>query len=52
MMLLSGAPYGPSQATTSAEEGLQTFTQILSLVEENYVEEVDSNDLGRLLSII
>jgi carboxyl-terminal processing protease len=45
MFLLSGTPYGPSQANATTEEGLQTFTQILSLVEDNYVEEVDSKVL-------
>ena len=46
MFLLSGRPYGPTGATTEGTDaGLQTFTQILSLVEDNYVEPVDSKDL-------
>ena len=44
--LLSGTPSGPSHATTAeARTGLKTFTEVLSLVEENYVDEVSSNDL-------
>lgn len=46
LLLLSGTPSGPSHATTQGTDtNLKTFAQILSLVEENYVDEVSSQDL-------
>jgi len=46
LFVLTGRPYGPALATTNdGDADLQTFTQILSLVEDNYVEPVDSKDL-------
>ena len=44
--LFAGRPAGPPQATTSDPDlSLRTFTQILSLVESNYVDEIPSRDL-------
>lgn len=46
LFLVSGRTATPPEATASTSEpDLKTFTQILSLVEENYVDEVPSRDL-------
>jgi len=48
MLVLSARSGGPPVAATTtpdADESLKTFTQILDLVETNYVDEVPSRDL-------
>jgi len=45
-LLATAQPAGPPEATTNeGDPTLRTFTQVLSLVEENYVDEVPSRDL-------
>jgi carboxyl-terminal processing protease len=45
-LILAARPAGPPAATTpDGDPSLKTFTQILSLVETNYVDEVPSRDL-------
>lgn len=46
VVVFASRPAEHLQATTDdADEALRTFNQLLSLVEENYVDEVDSRDL-------
>ena len=46
LFFVSGRPAGPPEATTTeGDPSLKTFTQVLSLVEDNYVDEVASRDL-------
>jgi carboxyl-terminal processing protease len=46
MFVLTARPFGPTEATTrDVESDLKTFSQVLSLVEDNYVDEVSSEDL-------